>query len=185
MHASSTSRRLRSPGNCRIAMALSLMTGLVTPIASAQRIAPLAVTPVRIAAPDTLHSVVASSDSSVSPGWHFAARAGLGVVGALAGGVVGGLVGADAASGCHGEFCNLGDAAIGAAVGSVAAAAVMSAFPTFGSSCSTESRVGRAILGAVAGGVVGALPGAVIGGVAVATFLVGEGAGAALSAASC
>lgn len=92
------------------------------------------------------------------PVWSVPARTVLGVGASVGGAFAGAFAGFVLASNtnCACEDPGLPQALVGAAIGSVAMAALASALPTWGSRCGTGERVGRALLGSAAGAVAGA-----------------------------
>ena len=112
-------------------------------------------------------------------------RIGAGLLGSVAGVFIGGVAGAGTASGCHGEYCALGPVLVGGAIGSVAFAALASAAPQLGSTCSGETRVARGVVGGLTGALTGGALGLVGGPLCVFTYLAGAGVGAGWAAKSC
>jgi hypothetical protein len=124
------------------------------------------------------------SDSGRGP--TFVPRALLGTLGTV-GGVFAGaylgvaLLGTDC-GGC--DDPGLGQALVGATVGSVVGAAAVSAIPALGSPCRYGARFGRALIGST----IGALLGGIASGgseLILVTYPLGTGVGAAVGANSC
>ena len=118
-------------------------------------------------------------------GYDETSRIALGIVGGFGGAYAGGVIGAGTASGCHGEFCGIGNVLVGAALGSVAMSTLLSAAPSLGSKCTTVARQMRALGGSVTGALAGGVVGLIGGPLTVLTYIVGSGIGAGVGAASC
>ena len=112
-------------------------------------------------------------------------RIGAGLLGSGAGFLIGAVTGAGTASGCHGEYCELGSAVLGGAIGSVAIATLASAAPQLGSTCSADARVSHGVVGGITGALAGGVLGLVGGPVCILTYVAGAGIGAGWAASSC
>lgn len=115
-------------------------------------------------------------------------RAEVGAVGAGVGIVGGALLGYSAAAflplpGCNCDDPGLSEIAIGAAIGTVAGAALAAALPEQRSQCSFAERVGLGLLGAAVGGTLGFV--AARGGHRLILIPVGAGSGAGVLSAFC
>lgn len=167
------------------AMAGSALTAisLIGSVARAQALAPAAARYAVVATRDTLLTPTLASRRS--SGNQDVARIGLGILGGFGGAYGGGLIGAATAGGCHGDMCTFGPALAGAAIGSVAMAALLSATPSMASKCSPADRemlaLGGGLTGALAGGALGLLGGPLC----ILTYVVGAGVGAGVGASSC
>ena len=109
----------------------------------------------------------------------------LGVVGAVGGALMGGVLGIGAVMGCHDEWCELSGAVPGAIVGSVLGSLLAASEPSFSSACQSSERFKSAVKGALGaaliGGVVGTLKGSASAAVgAFGGMSVGSGVGAAI-----
>ena len=165
-----------------LTVALTAMS-MIGPAAGAQAISPVAARYSAAAVSTPLRQ------PTFSPGNDSAyfeySRLGLGILGGFGGAFAGGMIGAATAAGCRGEYCGLGNVLVGAAIGSVAVATLLSAAPSQGSRCATYERELRALGGSIAGAVTGGVVGLIGGPLTILTFIVGGGIGAAVGASSC
>ncbi len=153
--------------------------------AGAQIVAPSAVVHISTALGDTLGHPADARDEGFSE-LDMLTRVGLGIAGGVVGTFAGGLIGAQAVRGCHGEECDLGGVLIGAAVGSVLGSAIISAVPQIASTCDTGRRIGSGVVFSVVGALLGTVVGATAqGGGVVLGFLTGSTVGSGVGASLC
>jgi hypothetical protein len=110
----------------------------------------------------------------------------LGLAGTLGGVYAGGAVGAQAAAGCHGEWCGFGSVLTGAAVGAVVVSAITAGMPNGSGKCGRTKRIATSLLGSGTGLVVGGVAGLVAGPMGVVLgALSGSSIGSATGASLC
>ena len=115
-------------------------------------------------------------------------RVALGGAGAAAGLFGGALFGANVIyqGGCACEDPGLGEAIIGAAVGTVIISAMAAALPSFGSTCNVLERFGAGLVGGTLGALAGGAIGSAAGGEGVFLgYIAGASAGSGVGASLC